>query len=617
METLDFKEAVTLFLDRTMSDLKNESEIPALNIVFPDSAFKLFEYIKEHPYETEGSYVPPLYDRDIEKAKIENNSNKDLPTINIHNPVLFFELLTDIINSWRDFKNKCFGSYSPRALFIQNIKRLFLRMSPSDFDNIEQFLQRELSFLKDETFEEYISKNTVIGEYEGYILKTALEEAPSWCETSKKMTFYLTNDNNEFHTLPSIYFGITEEYGENTKLAALMSGKYYLGIDNKKDVDFYVIKGVAEEILDYLGYNGRYSFVMPKQMPSQMHPGQTADISVNNDIIGMVGKLYPLVEKEDGVFLKVIPYGGIIPQSWLDIPLILVGRIYTDEKAITINTKDEFEFTITSLLPHLDGRKEMEKFSINSLMVRIGNNKKENVLEFLKEKYGIHEDDFELADLSFVPASPVRELGFDKDLISGYGHDDSSCAFASLIALMESTNDTKTQIAIFASYEETGSNQATGCNSEFIDDIFLDLADGDFVVARQGIRNSMIISADVCAAFESRYASHFEDSAKAVLGKGVAIVPYLGRKRGNDTDFHFRALVKQLALDNEIKYQIETTKATEGGGGTVSTFFTTKGSYVIDVGVPVLAMHSPQEVISKTDLHETYKLYKVFFELKN
>ena len=325
----------------------------------------------------------------------------------------------------------------------------------------------------------------------------------------------------------------------------------------------------------------------------------------------------PLIEKEDGVFLKVIPYGGIIPQSWLDIPLILVGRIYTDEAPIVINTKDEFEFTITSLLPHLDGRKELEKFSINNLVVRVGNNKKENVLEFLKERYGIHEDDFELADLSFVPATPVRELGFDKDLITGYGHDDSCCAFTALQALLDSESDSKTQIAIFASYEETGSNQATGCNSEFIDDIYLDLAKGDYKVAREAIRNSMIISADVCAGFESTYASHFEDCAKAVVGHGVGIIPYLGRKRGNDTDFHFRALIKQLALDNDIKYQVETTKATEGGGGTVSTFFATKGSYVLDVGVPVLAMHSPQEVISKTDLYETYRLYKVFFELEN
>ena len=96
-----------------------------------------------------------------------------------------------------------------------------------------------------------------------------------------------------------------EEYGENTKLGVLMSGKYYLGIDNKKDVDFYVIKGVAEEVLDYLGYAGRYSFVMPKQIPSQMHPGQTADISVNNDVVGMVGKLHPSVEKEDVYVLEI------------------------------------------------------------------------------------------------------------------------------------------------------------------------------------------------------------------------------------------------------------------------------------------------------------------------
>ena len=96
-----------------------------------------------------------------------------------------------------------------------------------------------------------------------------------------------------------------EDYGEDTKLGVLMSGKYYLGIDNKKDVDFYVIKGVAEELLDYLGYNGRYSFVMPKQMPSQMHPGQTADISVNNDIVGMVGKLHPSIEKENVYVLEI------------------------------------------------------------------------------------------------------------------------------------------------------------------------------------------------------------------------------------------------------------------------------------------------------------------------
>ena len=96
-----------------------------------------------------------------------------------------------------------------------------------------------------------------------------------------------------------------ENYGEDKKLAVLMSGKYYLGIENKKDVDFYVVKGVAEEILDYLGYSGRYSFVLPSKMPKEMHPGQTAEISVNNDVVGMVGKLHPSIEKEDVYVLEI------------------------------------------------------------------------------------------------------------------------------------------------------------------------------------------------------------------------------------------------------------------------------------------------------------------------
>ena len=320
----------------------------------------------------------------------------------------------------------------------------------------------------------------------------------------------------------------------------------------------------------------------------------------------------PIVVKPDGVFLKVLPYGGIIYQSWLDIPLALIGRVYVDGSEKFINTTGKFEFTITSLLPHLDGRKEMSKLQPEKLLVRLGENK-ETVMNVLHEEYGIVEKDFELADFSFVPVSKVRELGLDKDLITGYGHDDSCCAYSALQGILNSRDSSTTQIAIFASYEETGSAQTTGCQSEFVDDIFLELL-GDARLARQAIRNSNVISADVCAGYESNYASHFEDGASAIVGKGVGIVPFLGKKRGNDTEFQFRNYIKELALEYEIPYQVETTKVSEAGGGTVSTFFATKGCHVIDVGVPVLAMHSPQEVISKKDLKATYDLYKVFLE---
>ena len=321
----------------------------------------------------------------------------------------------------------------------------------------------------------------------------------------------------------------------------------------------------------------------------------------------------PLVEKEDGVFLKTIPFGGIIQQSWLDRPLALVGRVEDkDGNVVDINTKEEYNFVISSLLPHLDGRKEMKEMKYDKLLVRIGN-KKENVLKVLQEKYNLADNFLQFADLSFVPSDAVREVGFDRELLTGYGHDDKCCAYAELQAFFEAELKDMSQVAIFASYEETGSRQSTGCQSDVIEDFFVDVMQS-VRTAKAFMRNSFMISADVCAGYEHQYAGHFEDAAKAIVGGGTAVVPYLGRKSGNDSSFEIRKFIKDLLVKNEIDYSIETTKVSEGGGGTVSSFFAVKGCEIIDVGIPVLAMHSPQEMISKHDLYETYRIYKAFYE---
>lgn len=321
----------------------------------------------------------------------------------------------------------------------------------------------------------------------------------------------------------------------------------------------------------------------------------------------------PYVEKDDGIFWKVAPYGGIIAQSWLDRPLVLVGKAYDKEgNAVIINTeKDKVFFTISSLLPHLNGRQEMRDLSYDKLMVRMGR----DVVKKINKKYKLNEDSLKFADLSFVPAGKAMDIGFDKDLIAAYGHDDRCCAFAELEAILNSEKSSKTKIALFTSYEETGSGQSSGAESEIIDDIFLELLDTEKRV-RKSMRNSKMLSADVCAGFDSVYAKHFEENCKPILGKGVGIVPFLGSKRGNDATLEMREYVRKLCADNNIDYQIETTKVGEGGGGTVSTFFCIKGIEVIDAGIPVLAMHSPQELISKKDLDAIYRLYKVFFESK-
>ena len=94
-------------------------------------------------------------------------------------------------------------------------------------------------------------------------------------------------------------------YGEDKKLCALMTGEYYLGLGMKKTVDFYIIKGVAEEVLDYLGYGNRYSFVLPKESLKEFHPGQVAEINVNGEIVGVVGRIHPEISKEAVYVLEI------------------------------------------------------------------------------------------------------------------------------------------------------------------------------------------------------------------------------------------------------------------------------------------------------------------------
>ena len=113
------------------------------------------------------------------------------------------------------------------------------------------------------------------------------------------------NKDVSIFEMGKVFEKIGEEYKETMMLSALMTGEYYLGL-NKKQVNFYMIKGVAEEMLDYLGYAGRYSFVQDEtKLPKEMHPGQSAVISVNNDVVGIIGKVHPKVSKEDVYILEI------------------------------------------------------------------------------------------------------------------------------------------------------------------------------------------------------------------------------------------------------------------------------------------------------------------------
>ena len=148
------------------------------------------------------------------------------------------------------------------------------------------------------------------------------------------------------------FFKKGDEYGENQKIVALMTGEYYLGVGNKANVDFYIIKGVVEELLDYLGYENRYSFIIPKNIPNEFHPGQTAEINVNGESVGIVGKIHPSICK-DAVYVMEINLDKLLAKK--------VGKMKYKEISKFPNVKKDVAFVMDKNIPSSDIEKVIKK----------------------------------------------------------------------------------------------------------------------------------------------------------------------------------------------------------------------------------------------------------------
>jgi aspartyl aminopeptidase len=369
-------------------------------------------------------------------------------------------------------------------------------------------------------------------------------------------------------------------------------------------------------------------------------------IGNTNDRINLIGshidsprldlKPNPVFEANGMALLKTHYYGGIKKYQWTNVELAMHGVIFTKDGKkveISIGEKDEEpRFIVSDLLPHL-AKKQLEKtgneiVEAEQLNVFIGNIPVEGddikekvklyILKLLNDKYGIIEEDFSFAELHFVPAGPPRDIGFDKSMISAYGHDDKACAFASLRALLDIKKPSITAIAYFSDKEEIGSMGNTGAYSF----ILLDFAEllvsklGLGITAKSMLRNSRAISADVSTAIDPNFPDVFEERNTAKLGFGTVIEKYTGsggKYSANDASAEYMKEIRELIDKNKINYQsAELGKIDIGGGGTIALYLSRFGMDTVDIGPGVLGMHSPREVISKADLYESYRLYKAF-----
>ena len=339
-------------------------------------------------------------------------------------------------------------------------------------------------------------------------------------------------------------------------------------------------------------------------------------------------KQVTLYEQDEMAYFKTHYYGGIKKYQWVTIPLELHGAVALKSgevvNVVIGREKDEPKFVITDLLPHLaaDQMKKTlaEGFTGEGLNILLGSTPyadegkdrvKLAVMSILNDMYGITEEDFLSAELAAVPAFDVCEIGLDRSLIGGYGHDDRVCAYAELKALFDVQDPERTCVCILADKEETGSDGVTGMQSACFDVFMKDLCESQGVALRRCYEKSFCLSADVSNAFDPLYPEVSEKRSDSKVNYGMAICKFTGaRGKGGTSDASAEvvAYLRRLFERENVVWQMaELGKVDQGGGGTIAKYMANRNIDTIDAGVPVLSMHAPFEVVAKFDCYMTYK----------
>lgn len=346
----------------------------------------------------------------------------------------------------------------------------------------------------------------------------------------------------------------------------------------------------------------------------------------------------PLYEKDGLGMLRTHYYGGIKKYQWVTIPLAIHGVIVKKGgERITVSlgeNENEPVLYISDLPKHLSAEQAKKPMGdgINgenlnlvaaSLTVEVeqaGLSLQKKLLALLNERYGIDEADLLSAELEIVPAGKARDAGLDGSLIAAYGHDDRSCVYAGLRAILHTDAPEHTAGLLLLDKEEVGNQGATGMKSHLLENLtarLLYLLHEDEPLAREeALEHSQMLSADVVLAMDPNYSQCFAPGNTAHLGHGPAIVKYaghFGKKDANDANAEFLALLRDVFDEAGIRWQTGEYGIMDlGGGGTMAPLPAQYGMETADCGIPLLSMHAPCELASKADVYEASRAYAAF-----
>jgi len=358
-------------------------------------------------------------------------------------------------------------------------------------------------------------------------------------------------------------------------------------------------------------------------------------------------KQNPLYEDTEMTLLDTHYYGGVKKYQWVALPLALHGVfVKKDGLKVTVSIGDkpgDPVFGVSDLLIHLAGEQMDKKASkviegenldvlISSIPAAdekdekgesVKDRVKRNVLRILEQEFNIVEEDFMSAEIEVVPAGEARDYGFDRSMLMGYGHDDRVCAYPSFEAMLAlGEAPARTGVCLLVDKEEVGSVGATGMHSRFFENMTAEVMNAlnqySELALRRALARSRVLSSDVSAAFDPNYPAVSEKKNAAYFGKGLVFNKYTGsrgKSGSNDANAEYMAHLRDIFEKSDVAYQTsELGRVDQGGGGTIAYILANYGMSVIDSGVAVLNMHAPWEIISKVDLYEAYRGYRVFLE---
>ena len=399
-------------------------------------------------------------------------------------------------------------------------------------------------------------------------------------------------------------------------------------------------RGMALNPGDKVYYNNRGKAIMLAVIGSESLAKGANIGAAHTDAPRLDIKPRPLFQASHAemAYLKTHYYGGIRKYQWVATPLELHGKVMRrdgSEVYVKIGADlNDPQFIISDLLPHLgaeQGAKPLNSaIPAESLNILIGSWPERDddssdrvslaILKLLHEKYGIIEEDFISAELQAVPAANARDLGLDRSLIGGYGHDDRVCAYPALMAALDCPNPSYTTVTVLTDKEEIGSVGNTGLSSAYLQFFIEDLAKTQGLEGRDVLRASECLSADVNAGVDPTFQSVHDKLNASFINRGIVVTKYTGARGKSDTsdaNAEFVGKLRKLFDENNIVWQIgELGKVDEGGGGTVAKYVAHLGVDVVDVGVPVLSMHAPFEQIAKLDIYMAYKAFCTFYNQK-